>query len=95
MAGLGEKMVEVPLEATAQEVKEAILEKFHKLLEAGGFSFHRLPPNSKRLVTIPISSKGYTAAHLKDMVKAGRVYLRPIQRDLSVAALVSVKVCSL
>ena len=83
MAGLGEKLVELSLNASAHEVADKLTAIFPKLKDAGGFTFLKIPSNSKTLVRIPITESGYTATYLKEVTKTGRIFIRPIQRDLN------------
>ena len=81
-AGLGEKSVFIPdVECSAQEFKETLITEFPKLADAGGFELMRCIPNSRQLE--PISTTvSQQPKSLKAIVGNGRIYIRPIQRDL-------------
>lgn len=81
-AGLGEKLLEVPLECSPEEFHEAILSAFPKLEAAGGYELCRLLPSSRDIVPIGPRVAGVPKL-LKRRVGNGRVYIRPLQRDLS------------
>ena len=81
-AGLGEKLINVPLDCSPEELQDAITAVFPKLKNAGGFELCRCTPNSRELV--PIATRvASTPKILKRRVGNGRVYIRPLQRDLS------------
>ena len=82
-AGIGEKKVIVPeVSCTKETFNELILESFPKLKNAGGYELLRCIPNTKHLEVI--SSKiAQTPKLLKTVVGNGRVYIRPVQRELS------------
>ena len=72
----------------------SLIEVFPRLKEGGGYEL--LKANQSRMLeVIPSPSEGYTVSYLKDVVGQGRIYVRPIQRDLSLEPIVlSVSVCS-
>lgn len=80
-AGLGEKVVEVPMESTPDDFHEIVLSAFPKLKDGGGFELFRCAPNSRELLPI-----GPRVASTPKLVGNGRVYIRPLQRDLSLEA---------
>lgn len=82
-AGLGEKRVAIEdLSCSPLEFKSAITAAFPKLHECGGFEFLRCLPNSKQLEPIS-ASVAQSPNLLKSVVANGRVFIRPIQRNLS------------
>ena len=81
-AGLGEKMLEVPVSCSPEEFHDTILTAYPKLQEGGGFELLRCMPNSRDLVPIGTRVAG-TPKLLKRRVGNGRVYIRPLQRELS------------
>ena len=84
-AGLGEKLIEVPLECTPELFRSVILSAFPKLEGGGGYEMLRCLPNSRELVLIG-SRVSSTPKLLKRRVGTGRVYLRPLQVNLSLDA---------
>ena len=59
---------------------------FPKLAEGGGYELMRTKQNNNReLRVIPPLSDGYTAEYLKAIVGQAKLYIRPIQKDLSIA----------
>lgn len=57
---------------------------------AGNFSMNFIPQvvwteegNSWDLVVIPQPSKGYTASYLKNVVQHAKIYVRPLQQNLT------------
>ena len=83
-AGLGERMVTLKGNDSPEEVKEKILQRFPKLKGAGGFEYMRGENNKMRLVLLPLPPGGFTGKYLKDAIRQGRIYLRPIQSDLCI-----------
>ena len=52
--------------------------------EGGGYELlHKAEGNTKLLDVIPVPLGGYTASFLKDIVMQAKVYIHPIQKDLS------------
>ena len=83
-AGLGPKTFSVPLSATGEEFRGIILSAFPKLKNGGGFDLLRCIANSKDLEVIS-SSVAQSAKLLKAAVGNGRVYIRPIQKNLDLS----------
>lgn len=84
-AGLGEKVIEFSsLDASGEEFKE-IYSEYPKLRDGGGFELCRCPPNSRNLealTSVALSSP----AMLKERVGNARTYIRPLQCDLDMDA---------
>ena len=83
-AGLGPKTFSVPLNSSGEEFREMILSHFPKLRDGGGFDLLRCIPNSKHLDVIS-PSVAQSARLLKAAVGNGRVYVRPIQKNLDLS----------
>ena len=66
------------------EFRQTLIDELPKLESAGGFELMRCIPNTHQLE--PISS---TVSHqpklLKSVVANGRIYIRPIQKDLDLS----------
>ena len=69
--------------ADAWEFHEEILKKFPKLADGGGYELLRTCANSRELTVIPAPSGGYTTSYVKSIVNQAKVYIRPLQKDLS------------
>ena len=82
VAGLGEKKVTLPGEGNANDVSVGLKETFPKLSDSGGYEFMHAKPGSRELSVIREGQNGHTVDFLKRFVGQGRVYVRPIQRDL-------------
>jgi hypothetical protein len=99
MAGLGECRFPVDSSATAQDLCDALEVQYPKLVEGGGFELLRSEESCPReLVVIPIPDGGYTVDYLKAIVHNAKLYIRPLQSDLSLEPLtaeVSAKSCTL
>ena len=82
-AGLGMKLLMLLQYADAWEFHEEILKKFPKLADGGGYELLRTCANSRELTVIPAPSGGYTTSYVKSIVNQAKVYIRPLQKDLS------------
>lgn len=81
-AGLGEKVLVVDMNCTPEGFRQLLLDAYPKLEGGGGFELLRCKPKSKDLLLIScrISS---SPKLLKRRVGNGKIFIRPIQRDLS------------
>lgn len=59
--------------------------------EAGGYELVRATP-SRLLEVIPVPADGYTTTYLKEVVGQGKIYIRPIQRDIPLEPILSTTV---
>ena len=85
-AGLGEKVIEFPsLDANGEEFKE-IYSEYPKLRDGGGFELCRCLPNSRNLEALLTSVALSSPAMLKERVGNARTYIRPLQCDLDMDA---------
>ena len=82
-AGLGMKLLLLLQYADAWEFHEEILKEFPKLAGGGGYELLRTCANSRELTVIPAPSGGYTTSYVKSIVNQAKVYIRPLQKDLS------------
>ena len=83
-SSLGEKKVEVPLNSTPDGLHRMILATFPALQLCGGYQLCRAA-SSKRLEVIQSPPTGHTPLTLADVIGQSRVYIRPLQRDISLA----------
>ena len=84
-SGLGEKKVEVPFNSTADELHRMVLDTFPALRMCGGYQLCRCAASSKRIEVIQPPATGHTPLTLADVIGQSRVYIRPLQRDISLA----------
>jgi len=83
-AGLGEKKVVVPnIDATPKQFQDVLIAEFPKLEGCGGYELLRCIPNTKQLEVIS-PSMAQSPKLLKNVLGNGRVFIRPIQRDLDI-----------
>ena len=80
---LGEKHVQIGLNASALEFHEAILAEFFLLRECWGYTLLKCIPNSRNLQPIVPPPSGHTPKSLRGLVGQSRVYIRPLQKDIS------------
>ena len=88
-AGIGEKTVTVPnIKCNPEDFRLLVLATYPKLQSGGGFELLRCKPQSRDLLLIGhrISS---SPKMLKRQVGNGKVYIRPIQRDLTLEVVAS------
>jgi hypothetical protein len=84
-AGLGEKKITIPGDCGSELFRKAMVEAFPKLGGAGGFELLRCLANSRDLEVIP-TRVAMNPHLLKRRVGNGRIYIRPIQRNLDLSA---------
>lgn len=83
-SGLGEKVIELNLDLNVNEFKDAIVEAYPKLRDAGGYLFFKCIPNTRNLE--PLSEVVMSSPRmLKERVGTARTYIRPVQRDLDLS----------
>ena len=80
--GLGTKKLSFIQPGDSDDIHLVIMEAFPKLEEAGGYELARAN-SSRMLEIIPTPADGYSVAFLKDVIGQGKIYIRPIQRNLS------------
>ena len=84
LAGLGERRFAVDAKANAQELYDELEFQFPKLKDGGGFELLRASEGGwKGLEVIDIPSGGYTCDYLKAVVHSAKLYIRPLQTNLS------------
>ena len=70
------------------EFHDSIISAFPKLTSGGGYELLRtLPNNNKELCVIPPPSGVHTVEYIKNIVSQAKVYIRPIQKNLSLDTL--------
>lgn len=83
-ANLGPLNLELSLNGDAQIFHDEILKSYPKLQDCGGYELLRgSDTNNKELTVIAPPVGGYTALFLKSVVSHAKVYIRPLQADLS------------
>ena len=81
-AGLGEKKLVIPdINCSGQEFRDLLISAFPKLDGCGGFDLLRCIPNTKQLEVMSVALS-QSPKLLKSVVATGRVFVRPIQKDL-------------
>ena len=82
-AGLGVKKITIPdiNDISITRLRKIIVDNFPPLQRAGGFDFLRCVPNTKKLE--PYSELAQTNPKiLQERSNKGKIYIRPVQRDL-------------
>jgi hypothetical protein len=85
-AGLGRKQLSFPDDGDSSEVHSEIMAAFPKLKEGGGYELLRLNDaggQRRELLLIQSPSEGYTVSFLREVLRQAKVYVRPVQRNLS------------
>ena len=60
------------------------MDAFPQLKDAGGYELLRVSEDDRRtLETIPAPPYGYSVEYLKECVHQAKIYIRPIQKNLS------------
>ena len=84
IAGLGEKKISLSADADASEIYQDLSYHFPKLCDSGGFELLRIPEGGgKQLDVIAAPSCGYSVSYLKAVVHHAKIFIRPLQKDLS------------
>ena len=83
-AGLGERKVTIDdMSCSRQDFKPAIIATFPKLEDCGRFVLLRCQPHGLKTSLEPISAAiAQSPKLLKSVIGNGRVFIRPIQKDL-------------
>ena len=83
-AGLGRKQLTLFEGDGSFELHSEIMQAFPRLHDGGGYELLRLSESGQRsLQVIPSPSDGYSVTYLKEVLRQAKVYIRPVQRDLS------------
>ena len=85
-AGLGQKKITLDLDDTPLDVDLKLKEAFPKLEDAGGYCMMRTGQGARTLMVI---SGPYSTETIKDFMGQGKVFIRPLQKDLSMDAVES------
>ncbi len=84
-AGLGPRKLSLFEYGDSGQFHDDLMAAFPKLADGGGYELMRTKQNNNReLCVIPFLSGGYTAEYLKSIVGQAKVYIRPMQKDLSI-----------
>ena len=68
----------------SHELHREILHTFLRLSEGGGYELLRVAESGQRnLCVIPSPSDGYSVSYLREVLGQAKVYIRPVQNDLS------------
>lgn len=84
-AGIGEKKLVFEKNTLCPYFHDKLLEAFPNILQGGGYELLRTKYRSisKLEILQPKSRSGHNVSDLKEMIASAKVYIRPIQRDLS------------
>ena len=83
-AGLGLKEITLALHGDSSDFHQEVICAFPKLQNGGGYELLRTAEGNSRLLhLIPPLAGGYTASYLKSIMAQSKVYIRPLQSDLS------------
>ena len=82
--GLGLKTLSFRSEGDADHVHDVIVGAFPVLKDCGGYTLLRLGSGSRSLMEIEGSESGVTVSYLKDILNQAKLYIRPLQCDITV-----------
>ena len=89
IAGLGEKRITTSCYSDAFELNLDLIGYFPKLRDAGGYELLRVREGGgKELDVISSPESGYTAQYLKAVVHSAKIYIKPLQKNLSLEPVV-------
>ncbi|CAC5397010.1 unnamed protein product [Mytilus coruscus] len=81
--GLGDRVVEFPVDGDSEDVTSSILREFPKLQEGGGFIMYWADENSRNLIHLA-SSEDSCNVDLLFRIHSGSVYVKPTKNDLEI-----------
>ena len=81
--GLGLAEVVFSADGDAEHIHSMLTTKFPVLDSCGGYTLLRLGENSRALVEIEGPDSGLTARYLKDILNQAKLYIRPLQSDIT------------
>lgn len=81
--GLGLSAAEFSSDGDADHIHQIIMEKFPALEACGGYTLLRLAENSHNMVEIEGPDSGITVPFLKDILNQAKLYIRPLQKDIT------------
>jgi len=82
--GLGLEEICFDCDGDAEHIHSALLAKFPQLQTCGGYTLLRLSDsNSMDLIEIEHPAKGMNIRYLKDILNQAKLYIRPLQCDIS------------
>ena len=79
--GLTSKEIAFNIDGDGFHVDQMLKEAFPILDHTGGYTLLR--PNGRELVLIEPPKGGFTTRYLKDITKSLRLYVRPLQSDIT------------
>ena len=82
MNGFGEKQLKFYSEDTAVEFMRKIFDAYPKLENIGGIDFMKVVKGTLKIVSIDPGKNGYDYKCIKLGINNGKLYIRPIQRNL-------------
>lgn len=83
-AGLGRKQLALFETDDGCDVHSEIMNAFPRLKDGGGYELLRIGESGQRVLhVIPPLPEGYTVSYLKEVVRNAKIYVRPLQKDLS------------
>ena len=84
IAGLGEKRISLNSYSDHHDIYSELSFHFPDLVNAGGFELLRVPEGGGKLLEVIASpSSGYSVTYLRAVVHQAKIFIRPLQRDLS------------
>ena len=92
--GLGLGLTEVVFNSSgnAEHIHNCIVTKFPILNSCGGYTLIHLGDSSCSLVEIETPDNGLTVSYLKDILNQAKLYIRPLQIDITDDAMKPYKV---
>ena len=81
--GLGHKEVLFKSDGDVEHIHRVLLTAFPVLDDCGGYTLLRLSENSHSMVEIESPDGGMTVAYLKDIVNQAKLFVHPLQKDIT------------
>ena len=80
--GLSNKLITFNMSGDSYDIHEGILNAFPALKDCGGYQLLR-QDKGHHLIVIDPPNGGYTVKFLADVLNRAKLFLRPLQRDIS------------
>lgn len=81
--GLGLAELSFDHDGDADHIHSVLVGRFPQLESCGGYTLLRLNDNSHDLIEIEFPSKGMTVPYLKDILNQAKLFIRPLQKNIT------------
>lgn len=82
-SGLGEKVISIDFTASSDDLHQKLLSVYPPLRVSGGYQLCKCVQNTRSLQVIEPPPSGHTPVTLAGVIGQSRIYVRPLQSDIS------------